>query len=118
MLTHDITEFMKGMELDSYKIDPEKEDGKYGQYHCWFRKGHIQPHWTEERCIILNNLSSLVFKAVENNVFDTSCRAEWAHLLVNMLGLQEAIKSQLQSQFYYFDMITSHNPVPYYARML
>jgi len=110
----DTKEFMKSIGINSYRIDPDAEDD-YGKYHAWFRKGQVRPHWTIERCIVLNHLSSLVLKAAENNVFNTNSRAEFAHLAVNMLGVHEAVKN---SQSYYFDTLTGTSKGPYVTKNL
>lgn len=106
----ELDEFMKSMRVASYKIDPPDDDVDFRGCHAWIRKGEEDSRWTPGRCRVLNQMSALAVKASEEGVFDPDSRFEWAHMAVNMFGVNEAVNL---SQSYYYDVLTGRSMGPY-----
>lgn len=87
-----------------FVIDPTI-DQKLGGSHKWIRHGEKNPHWNRNRCEFLSQLSRLVVSAAKSGLFEACDRAEFAHMAVNMLFLQEATVLG-SNRAYYLDVLT------------
>jgi hypothetical protein len=103
----------------AFRIDPQGND-HFAQCRAWASKGEVNPYWTRKRCDALNTLSRSIASFSTNSVFDSDSRFEWAHLFVNMLGLQEAVMVSDSTQpirgligSAYYDLITRNSKGPY-----
>jgi hypothetical protein len=106
----EIDEFMEGVRVSSYKVDPPDDDVDFRGCHAWIRRGETDSRWTPGRCRVLNQMSALAVEAYEEGVFDPDSRFEWAHMAVNVLAVNEAVNL---GQAYYYDVLTGRSMGPY-----
>lgn len=78
-----------------FKLNPSK--GTYARFHRWIPKGKFNAYWTMAKCCMLSLMSRTIVGAFQMGVFSSKEKFEWAHLWINMLGLQEACTSSTKN---------------------